>query len=184
MTALQTTIPANIVPLRPNSQALVQASPSATTLTRLLHWSESWRDEPGVLLPDIPAELIEALPTALDMARQNLEPGDPGEVMAALSTLASRRGFPLPDGLALEMDVEALANLPRDLWRKAFRAVWEGFAYRRMPEVPDFGAHIADELAERRARLDRLQGMQLRLETIRLREQWDAESRRRRRPCP
>src|SRR4051812_42904459 len=110
MTALQTTIPANIVPLRLNSQALVQASPSATTLTRLLHWSESWRDEPGVLLPDIPAELIEALPTALDMARQNLEPGDPGEVMAALSTLASRRGFPLPDGLALEMDVEALAR--------------------------------------------------------------------------
>jgi hypothetical protein len=55
-----------------------------------------------VLLPDIPAELIEALPTALDMARQNLEPGDPGEVMAALSTLASRRGFPLPNGLALE----------------------------------------------------------------------------------
>jgi hypothetical protein len=64
-----------------------------------------------VLLPDIPAELIEALPAALDMARQDLEPGDPGEVMAALSTLASRRGFPLPEGLALEMDVEAPGEL-------------------------------------------------------------------------
>ena len=182
MTALQTTISANIVPLRTNSQALVQASPSATTLTRLLHWSESWRDEPGVHLPDLPPDLVDALPVAIEQAMLELAPSDPGEVMAALSTLASRRGFPLPNGLALEMDVEALANLPRDLWRKAFRAVWEGFTYRRMPEVPDFRAHIVDDLAERRARLDRLQEMRLRLETIRLREQWDAESRQRR-PC-
>jgi hypothetical protein len=42
----------------------------------------------------MPADLIDALPAAIDQARQNLEPGNPGEVMAALTNLASRRGFP------------------------------------------------------------------------------------------
>jgi hypothetical protein len=178
MSALQTTMNNNVIPLRPRD--LVPASLNTTPLLRLLHWSESWHDEPGVLLPDIPADLLEALPVALDQARQDLEPGDPAEVMAALSTLASRRGFALPDGLALEMDVEVLASWPRDLWRKAFRYVWESFAYRRMPEPPDFRAQIATDLEERRARLDRLESMRLRLETIKLRAAWDEESRRRR----
>jgi hypothetical protein len=181
MTALLMPNANNVIPLRPASQ--VPALPNATPLTRLRCWSESWHEEPGVLLPDMPADLIDALPAAIDQVRQDLEPGNPGEVMAALTNLASRRGFPLPDGMALELDVEVLASWPRDLWRKAFRNVWERFSYRRMPEVSDFRAHIATDLDERRARLDRLESMRLRLETIQLRIQWDEESRRRGRPC-
>ena len=181
MTALLMPNANNVIPLRPASQ--VPALLNATPLTPLRCWSESWHEEPGVLLPDMPADLIDALPAAIDQARQDLEPGNPGEVMAALTNLASRRGFPLPDGMALELDVEVLASWPRDLWRKAFRNVWERFSYRRMPEVSDFRAHIATDLDERRARLDRLESMRLRLETIQLRIQWDEESRRRGQPC-
>jgi hypothetical protein len=190
MTALQTNMnqtamTGTVVPLQPDPQPPAQALPNSTSLTRLLHWSESWHDEQGIHMPDIPADLVEALPAAIDQARQDLEPGDPGEVMAALSTLASRRGFRLPEGMALELDVEVLSSWPRDLWRKGFRGVWEGFAYRRMPEPADFRAHIAADFEERRARLARLKSLQLRLETIRLRQQWDEESRRRRpQPCP
>jgi hypothetical protein len=180
MTAVQTNMTTTVVPLRSDPLPLAQASPNSTTRQRLMHWSESWQGEPGVHLPDIPAELIEALPAAIVQAREDLEPSDPGEVIAALNTLASRRGFPLPSGLALEMDVEVLASWPRDLWQKAFRGVWEGFAYRRMPEPADFKQYIASDLEERRLRLDQLESMRLRLETIRLRAVWDAESRQKR----
>ncbi|EWY37814.1 hypothetical protein N825_09540 [Skermanella stibiiresistens SB22] len=128
----------------------------------------------------MPAEIVEALPGAIARARDDLAAGDPAEVLAALTTLASRRGFPLPDDLALELDVEVMAGWPRDLWRRAFRAVWEQFAYRRLPEVADFRRHIAEDLEERRARLDRLDSLRLKLETVRLKRQWDEEARGRR----
>ena len=78
------------------------------------------------------------------------------------------------------MDVEVMAGWPRDLWRKAFRTVWEQFAYRRLPEVADFRKYIAADLEERRSRLDRLELLRLKLETVRLKRQWDEELRARR----
>jgi hypothetical protein len=179
MTARQTTTTTIVIPLRPDPSP-APALPNATPMSRLLHWSESWQDELGIHLPNLPVDLIEALPAAIDQARKDLTPGDAGEVLVALSTFASRRGFPLPEGPGLEMDVEALASWPRDLWRKSFRAVWEKFAYRRLPEVPDFRQHIEGDLAERRERLARLESLRLRLETVRLRQQWNLESRQRR----
>ena len=83
--------------------------------------------EPLPHLPDLPPDLAAALPEAIGEAQRDLAPGDPGEVLAALTTLASRRGFDLPDGLALELDIEVMANWPRDLWRGAFRGIWEHF---------------------------------------------------------
>ena len=50
----------------------------------------------------MPAEVVDALPEALARARDDLAPGDPAEVLAAVTTLASRRGFPLPDDIALD----------------------------------------------------------------------------------
>jgi hypothetical protein len=73
-----------------------------------------------------------------------------------------------------------MAGWPRDLWRKAFRCIWERFAYRRMPEVADFRRVIEADLAERRSRLDRLESIRLKLETIELKKVWDEEARRRR----
>jgi hypothetical protein len=147
----------------------------------MLALSESWHGEPGIHLPEsIRDDLAEGLPIAIEAARRDLEPGDPREVLASLMALASRRGFEMPAGLGLDLDVELMAEWPRDLFVKAFRGVWEKFGYRRMPEVADFRAHIEFDLAERRSRLDRLEEIRLRLETIRLREQWDADCRRRR----
>ena len=159
------------------------ALPSATRITRLLAWSESWADEPLPHLPDIPPDLVAVLPVAVAQAQRDLTPGDPGEILAGLTTLASRRGFPLPDGVALEMDVEVMAAWPRDLWRKAFSGIWERFAYRRMPEVADFQRVIEADLAERKAKLNRLESLRLKLETIRLKKMWDEEAARKYRRC-
>jgi hypothetical protein len=147
----------------------------------MLALSESWHEEPGIHLPEtVRDDLAEGLPVALELARRDLKPGDPVEVLASLAALASRRGFEMPVGLALDLDVELMAEWPRDLFIKAFRGVWESFAYRRMPEVADFRAHIETDLTERRSRLAKLEEIRLRLETIRLREQWDADCRIRR----
>ena len=166
---------------RPAHAHPAPALPNATQLTRLLAWSESWADEPLPHLPDIPPDLVAALPVAVAQARHDLTPGDPGEILAGLTTLASRRGLPLPDGIALEMDVEVMATWPMDLWRKAFTGIWERFAYRRMPEVADFRRVIEADLAERKARLDRLESFRLKLETIRMRKMWDEETVRKNR---
>jgi hypothetical protein len=156
------------------------ASPNATALPRMLALSESWHDEPGVVLPDsVRSDLADCLPAAIEATRQALEPGDPAEVLAALKTLADRKGFDLPAGIGLDLDIEVMSEWPRDLFRRAFRGIWENFAYRRMPEVGDFRAFIGDVLAERRNRLAKLESMRLRLRTLELREQWDNQSRER-----
>lgn len=109
-------------------------------------------------------QLEAGLQAALAEAQTALRPGDPEEVLAALELVAERKGLALPAGMALDLDVEAMAQWPRDLFRRAFREVWENFPYRRMPEVPDFKQYIAAELAERRERLARLRMVQLKLE--------------------
>jgi hypothetical protein len=169
----------SVVPF-PNGTGRNLASPSATALPRMLALSDSWHDEPGVALPDsVRSDLIAGLPAAIEAARSCLDPGNPQEVLAALKTLADRKGFDLPVGLALDLDIEVMAGWPCDLFRRAFRAIWEHFSYRRMPEVGDFRKHIEQDLAERRNRLARLESMALRLRTVELRERWDAESRER-----
>jgi hypothetical protein len=131
-------------------------------------------------MPNIPPEIVKALPDAIEEARRDLAPGDPAEVLRALTTLAGRKNLPAPDDFALELDCEVMSAWPRDLWRRAFRSVWEDFAFRRFPEVGDFKRHIAAELGERQARLHRLESLRLKLETDRLKRQWDEESRERR----
>src|SRR3954454_25281648 len=117
--------------------------PMPTAGVRLPAWTDSWADEPAIHLPDMPADIIDSLPAAVAQARSDLAPGDAGEVLAALSTLASRRGFPLPDDLALQMDVEVMAGWPCDFWRKSFRRVWEQSAYRRLRDVATSRKYLA-----------------------------------------
>jgi hypothetical protein len=138
------------------------------------------QEEPAITLPDIPDEVVKALPDAIEEARLALAPGDPAEVLRALTTLCSRKGLPVPDDIALEMDTEVMSAWPRDLWIKAFRSVWEEFSYRRIPEVADFRKHIEADLNERKAKLARLDTLRLKLETARLRKQWDEEAKARR----
>ena len=59
----------NVVPLRP--QTLPAASVPPTMIRRLVSWSDSLRDEPAISLPDLPPELIEALPAAIEEAQQH-----------------------------------------------------------------------------------------------------------------
>ena len=92
--------PGTVVQLTRPSQPAAHL-PMPTTGARLPAWTNSWADEPAIHLPDMPAEIIDRLPAAVAQARADLAPGDAGEVLAALSTLASRRGFPLPDDIAI-----------------------------------------------------------------------------------
>jgi hypothetical protein len=161
----------------PARSTTAPALPNATMLTRLHAWSASWADEPVIHLPELPDDLVAALPGAIEQAQRDLEAGDPADVLAALTTLASRRGFELPDGAALEMDVALLASWPRDLFQRAFQRVWEEFAYRRLPEVADFRKYIEAELTERQQQFARLTTFQLKLETVQRRRQWDAAAR-------
>src|SRR5688572_29691091 len=102
--AMQTS--SNIVQLRLSNGRLTSSLP--TPLQQIEHWSESLRDEPSVTLPDLPAEIVEALPDAIEQARQAQAPGDAVEVLKALTTLCGRKGLPVPDDIAMEMDAELM----------------------------------------------------------------------------
>ena len=144
--------------------------PQATSARRALALSASWHDEPS---PHLPAEVVQALeselPKVISDARAALEPGDPAEVVAALAETGGPPRFRLAGPVSLDLDVEIMAAWPRDLFRKAFRCVWESFGYRRLPEPADFLRHIQSDLDERRQTLARLESMRVRVETARAR---------------
>jgi hypothetical protein len=142
-------------------------------------FAESWHDEASIFLPDRLEDIETELPGAIARAESELMPSHPGEVISALQALADRRGFDLPNSIAFEMDVEVMAGWPKDLFQKAFHMIWERFSYRRLPEVADFFRHIETDMAERRERLTRLQGLALRLRTAQQRREWDEQARAR-----
>jgi hypothetical protein len=126
--------------------------------------AESWREEPWFLM-EVDNDAAEALPLAIERARRDLAPCSAAEVVALLTTLADRLQLPLPDGLALDLDVELMSAWPRDLMVQAFRGVWRSARsyHERFPTVGDFERHIADELRERRQRCADLDLMAKRL---------------------
>ena len=151
-----------VVPFTKTS--LPATSAPETLQLQVRAWIASWHDEPAYLIPATEAErAASVLPEVIRAAEAKLEPGDPAEVLAMLQVLATRRGLPLPDGLALDLDVEMMAAWPKDLFTKAFRGVWETFAYRRFPEVPDFHKHIASDIRDRREEVAKLRAMQRKL---------------------
>jgi len=173
-------VPTQSAPNVQPAASQVTSLPSETEQKRTLAFVDSWHDEPAWMVPT--DEVVEyTLPALIDQTRAALEPSDPAEVLVALMTWADRRGQALPTGAALDFDIEILASWPRDLFRLAYRRCWESFAYRRMPEVADFKRLIDDELAERQSRLMRLTALQMKMETTRLRQQWNAEATERQR---
>jgi len=65
----------NIVQLR--TQQAMTPSRSETLRQRIECWSDSWAGEPAITLPDLPPELAEALPEAIEEAKREMAPGDP-----------------------------------------------------------------------------------------------------------
>ena len=111
----------------------------------------------------IPETFREALGVAVAEARRELEPGHPAEIVDALVTLADRHRLDLLDRRALELDAEVMAAWPRDLWMRAYRTIWERWAWRRMPTVGDFRGPLGDAIERRRRRYDLLTTLQARL---------------------
>lgn len=69
------------------------------------------------------------------------------EILTALETLAVARNLPLPADTVLDLDLAIMGEWPADLFRKAFRGIWENYRYRRFPGAADFKALIAADLA-------------------------------------
>jgi hypothetical protein len=108
-------IPATSV--APPTGSALQISRPTRPAQRLSAWSDSWADEPMLHLPDLPPEMAAVLPLEIDRLRADLAPGDPREVLVALTSLATRRGSPLPDEPALQMDVDRRPSLGHELER-------------------------------------------------------------------
>ena len=150
-------------------------SPLETATRRAIAWSESWRDEAAVNLPDDVVAILEAgLPAAIAMARADLEPVDPEEVVMALQTWADRRNLPLPEGLSLDLDVETMSGWPRVVFREAFRRAWERFSYPRVPTAAEIHRYVAQDVNDARGRLASLDTAARKLETIRMRRRCEA----------
>jgi hypothetical protein len=126
-------------------------------------FAASWSDEPAPLIP-FDAGIEAGLPLALEQARAALAPGDPAAVARALARLFRRFDLEPPAAADLDLDVAEMSAWPADLFEAAFRHVWTTFALARRPRVADFLAAIAEELAERRAALARLETLARKLD--------------------
>lgn len=73
------------------------------------------------------------------------------QIVLDLITFAERHALPSPSDEALQIDGEVIATWPPDLWRLAFRTLWETWTYRRMPAAGDFRSVIAADLATLRS---------------------------------
>ena len=153
---------ARIIPLP--RQRHLPTCPETTPHSQLVFLSASWQGVPVSLIPEQELHFArQELPKAISVLQKQLEPGSAEEILSALTLMANRRGLSLPDPLALELDVEIMTEWPSDLFRKAFKAIWTSFNYRRFPEVADFYAKISDELQERQKTLSRLKMLEKKL---------------------
>lgn len=77
--------------------------------------------------------------------------GDPEAVLQGLRALAEMLQVELPGPYGLDLLVEELVLLPRDLLEDAIRGVARGFSahYRRFPTLSEIRSVVADELRRR-----------------------------------
>jgi hypothetical protein len=151
-----------VVPLDPGTARADLAGPSV--LEDLEEFAARTTQEPFWLdALERPEALRARVAAALGLARRDLEPGRPTEIVEALVTLADRHRLDLPERRALELDAEVMAAWPRDLWTYAYMAIWERWSWRRMPTVGDFRSPVADAIESRRRRYDLLTTLDARL---------------------
>jgi hypothetical protein len=171
---------ASVVRLRPGNLP----SLSETATRRIECRTESWQGEPSIFMTDCPGAAND-LALASERVARDMAPARPDHILLLLTELASRLNLELPSEFALRTDIRIMASWPVDLFEKSLAKVWETWEYRRFPACGDFLVFIEDDLNERRKRRACLSEAELKLQTIKLRAIWDAESReRRRRPTP
>jgi hypothetical protein len=166
----------SVVDLRHASAAPALPAPDPDVRSRIAN-ALSFAEDSAAFLPDGTDGLAEFLPALIEEAEEHLAPVGAAEVLRCLSAFAGRRNVPMPeDDLGLDLDVEILGQLPRDLFRRAIREVWTSWPshYRRLPDANALIEPIREELAERRARVGNLRHLALRLD-------WENRERMRRR---
>jgi hypothetical protein len=106
-------------------------------------------------LRDAPDDLeaaAAALAPLAAAARSELAPADPAKTIVFLKTFADRHQLDLPSVYSLELDAEALADVPHIVLKKAFEEIWRTWRHRRLPTVGDIRAIVVHELQQGRAR--------------------------------
>ncbi|WP_200341355.1 hypothetical protein [Rhodovibrio sodomensis] len=103
----------------------------------------------------------------LEAIQRDNAPASYEQILESLQLMAERKGVDLPSEKALEMDLRVLHTLPADLFKRAFVIVWAEHKWPRMPEVGDFVAAVRDELAERRTKRRRAEGVLKAIEEVR-----------------
>ena len=143
-----------VVALRRTAPAPALPVPDAAARYRIAH-AASFAGDPLVHLPDDIDDLAPYLPTMIEEAEQELSPVGAAEVLKCLAAFAARRDLPMPeDDLAIDLDVEILGDLPRDLCRRAFVEAWKSWPshYRRLPDANAIMGYVKEELEARHAR--------------------------------
>jgi hypothetical protein len=123
---------------------------------------------PLYLIPDsVGGPLAETIRPGLAALEVMSTPTDPAAVRSFLETFAERRRIALPAPEQMIMDITAISStIPADLFPTACRRLWETFAYRRLPEPPDFTKAIQATLDQRREAAAQLRNMLMKLDAL------------------
>jgi hypothetical protein len=148
----------NVVALRQTSSLPAMPVPDERTRYRIAH-AISFADDPTVHLPDDIDDLVVFLPHMIEEAEEWLVPAGPAEVLRCLQAFAAERNLAMPtDDLALDLSVEILGEIPRDLFRLAIRTAWTAWPshFRRLPDAAALMGYIRPELEARREKVNSL----------------------------
>ena len=95
---------------------------------------------------------VEDIAAACHTVEAACRPGnDPALVLDGLRALAEMLQVELPGPFGLDLMVEELVLLPRDLLEDAIRALARTFSYRRFPVLAEIRGTVAEEIARRSA---------------------------------
>ena len=124
----------------------------------------------GATLPmfDVSDEDAAAMSAAIQPAVASLDtlltPTAPGLVHDFMTKFAARRNVAMPKSDLLALEVSAISqSIPADLFAAACREIWATFAYRRLPESPDFIRAVQHQIAERKAAVAQIKAMDQKL---------------------
>jgi hypothetical protein len=151
---------------------------AATPAQSVLSWATSLRGDSGKLIPpDIRDHLWRHLPAALAEAGTDLNDGPPTGVKAVgkfFTAFLDRHNLSAPDDEAMKLDFACLAGWPVPAFEASAKWIWEFYRYRRVPTIGDFRAALEAVQADRQTDRAHLMELRLRLETLRLQEEWQA----------
>lgn len=142
---------------------------AATTLPPIIEAAQrAVRREAGqpsfMMSNETARKLSEAIQPAMETLDALFTPTQPELVREFLKRFAERKRMSLPRDSLLAMDVDTISMaIPADLFAAACRNIWTRFAYRRLPEAPDFIKTVEHQIKTRTEAAAQIKAMNTRL---------------------